>query len=128
MSPVIPEPGDKLKVCQYTYPRPTIEQVNQFIANPWQPPTPGTQPIEPFPTWTIVCLRRSRKGEQVFITITSAEFPEPLRSQGIKVPLECCEILERGYGLPEMAVEAVEPVAAKVVPMPAVNQQELFGA
>lgn len=111
----IPNPGDRLRIFQHTHPNPNGVQIREFIENPWQPPSPGTRPLEVFPDWAMVCLRRHKRGEQV-LSITSAEFPEPIRSQGIKIPLECCEILERDYGLPALTV-AVEPVAPVVVPV-----------
>lgn len=111
----IPLPGDRLQVFQFTHPDPNPRQIREFIENPWCKPFPNAKKLPIFPDWAVVCLRRHKRGEQVLISITSAEFPEPIRSQGIKIPLECCEILERGYGLPPVAVEPVAPVVVPVV-------------
>ena len=110
----IPNPGDLLKVYQFTPPNPNGIELREFAANPWQPPFPGCKKLLIFEC-PIVCLRRHKRGQEVVITITSEYFQEPGRSQGVKIPLHCVEIVQRDYGLPALTV-AVEPVAP-VVPV-----------
>lgn len=111
---LIPEVGDRVTVYQYVPHQPTHEQVEQCIANLWAyPPHPKLKQLCCWGDWAIVVLRRHRRGGEVWLTITSAEFPEPLRSEGVRVPLSHVELAEKGYGLPERST----PHLAEVIPI-----------
>lgn len=110
MQPQPLKPGDRVRVYQWVPPNADDYLLTQqWLANPWMGPLdPAWKKLPCWPTWPIVVLRSPREGG--WVPVTSIEFPEPLRSQGVPVPVSNCELLQEDYGLPELAIA---PVPAK---------------
>lgn len=119
----LPNPGDRVTVYQQVplfTPSHTPEQIRSLAKHPWAAPLDPTRPrFRCWGDWAIVVLRRQRKGGETWLTVTATEFPEPLRSHGVRVPLSHVELVEAGYGLPELTIAPVpsapEPVARQEV-------------
>lgn len=117
------KPGDRVTVYQQPpalTPAMSPAEIRQAALNPWAVVDPTRPKFRCWGDMPIVVLRRQRKNGEVWLTVTSAEFPEPLRSEGVRVPLSCVELVEAGYGLPELAVKTVE------APKPAEVRQEVL--
>lgn len=120
------KPGDRVIVWQQVPPfTPAMSpaEIGKLAQKPWSLPIDPNRPK--FRCWgemPIVVLRRQRKNSEVWLTVTSSEFPEPLRSQGVRVPLSCVELAEAGYGLPRVASA---PIATPEKPIQ-VKQEVLF--
>lgn len=106
-------PGDLIAVHEYTRINPSKFQIGQWIAaqrsGNWWMPKEGEahNKYRVWPDYPVVVLRT----ELSVVFVTSSEFPEPLRSEGVRVPLTHVELVQVGYGLPKCERES------KVVPM-----------
>lgn len=129
--PNLPSVGDRVRCYQFTPPKPTEAQlqacIDQFRAgNHWVQPTDATwNRYEAWKGWAIVVLKRGFVADKIFLTVTSEEFPEPLRSAGVRVPATHCELVERGYGLPQMVSEFVPFVPSVPIVVPELEQTRL---
>lgn len=108
------KPGDRVQCWEYTRINPTKREIGKWIADAragkWWMPKEG-EPHNKLPVWEnypIVVLR----VELSVVFVTSSQFPEPLRSEGVQVPISHVELMQTGYGLPEFDREE-----SKVVPI-----------
>lgn len=106
----IPEIGDRVRVFEYTLKNPTVQQVDAWVRDRWAwMPSPELNKLPCWGNWPIVVLRRGRdpQTERIWLTVTSECFDEPLRSQGVRVPLSHTELVQKGYGLPPLSIAPV---------------------
>ena len=100
-------PGDRIQAYEYTRINPTKQQIGKWIADAragkWWMPKEGEvhNKLPVWPDYPIVVLRT----ELSVVFVTSSEFPEPLRSEGVQVPVTHVELVQAGYGLPEFERE-----------------------
>ncbi len=117
--------GDRVSVWHQTPPfTPDLspERIAQLAQNPWAFPVDLTRPkFRCWGDWAIVVLKRQQRNGEVWLIVTSDQFPEPLRSQGVRVPATHVELVEAGYGLPESQAAS----APKSQPIQ-VKQEALF--
>lgn len=107
-------PGDLIACYEYTRPHPTNFQIGQWIAaqksGDWWIPAPGEahNRYRVWPDYPIVVLRVEKSA----VIVTSSAFTRQLQTEGVRVPVTHVELLEPGYGLPELVKEE-----CKVIPM-----------
>lgn len=119
------EVGDRIIIHQYTPAKATDADWQQWRRNKWVLPTPDRtwNRHELWRGWAIVVLR----VEANHLIVTSEEFIEPTRSDGVRVPISHVELVRRSYGLP--AIESTPPTIAKLtelVPEIRVHQSSIL--
>lgn len=104
----IPEIGDRVQCYHYTPQNPHPQEINLWLKNPWAwMPAPDLNKLRCWGDWPIVVLRRARNNGKVWLVVTCEHFDEPLRSQGVRVPLTHIELVQKGYGLPPLNIAPV---------------------
>lgn len=83
--------GDRVLVFQWTPPNPTQQQIQQWLINPWVlPPNETWNKVPHWNGWQMTIIKLT----PALAIVTHPEFPMPLRSEGVAVPLTHCELCQ----------------------------------
>ena len=91
-----PRPGDRVDCYQFTPPNPNHKQKRDWCKNPWQPPADDTwHKVHCWHRCVMVIVASRRAQGKHLLTVTCLDWPEPVLSEGVEIPLTHVELIER---------------------------------